>query len=263
MAGNDSQKQFLTLIRDFASEKSQGERRIINLKKRSQELQSELETANTEVEEAKHQKETADQELKGYEVELARNESAIQTLEERIVSIQDELSAYGSDVEALKNKEAETRDDFIEKMLDLNAQIRKFHETRASIFQNDNCSESASKPGPAKAKAEDAEAVKRDLQNKLAQIVFQITKEEEEYQVEQNIHTQLQEELNILERKASLIEGITKENMEMQELARQTSELENRCASLGDELQKRSVCPSCHRDNTEALSEIVQAGDEN
>ncbi|XP_016465663.1 uncharacterized protein LOC107788503 isoform X1 [Nicotiana tabacum] len=264
MAGNDSQKQFLTLIRDFASEKSQGERRVINLKKRSQELQSELEVANTEVEEAKHQKETADQELKGYEVELARNESAIQTLEERIVLIQDELSAYGSDVEALKNKESETRDDFIEKMLDLNAQIRKFHETRASIFQNDNCSDSASNPaGPAKAKGEDAEAVKRDLQNKLAQIVSQITKEEEEYQVEQNIHSQLEEELNILERKASLIEGITKENMEMQELARQTSELENRCASLGDELQRRSVCPSCHRDNTEALGEIVQAGNEN
>lgn len=66
-----------------------------------------------------------------------------------------------------------------------------------------------------------------------------------------------------MERKASLIEGITKENMEMQELARQTSELENRRSSLGDELQRRSVCPRCHKDNAEALGQILQAGDEN
>ncbi|KAK4712511.1 hypothetical protein R3W88_007024 [Solanum pinnatisectum] len=102
MAGNESQKQFLTLLREFASEKSQGERRIVNHKKRNQQLQSELELAYAEVEEAKNQKETAEQELKGYEVELARNESAIQTLEEGILWIQDELSAYGSNVESLK-----------------------------------------------------------------------------------------------------------------------------------------------------------------
>ncbi|MCE0482473.1 hypothetical protein HAX54_041270 [Datura stramonium] len=314
MAGNDSQKQFLTLIREFASEKSQAERRIINHKKRNLELQLELEVANAEVQEAKHQKETAEQELKGYEVELARNESAIQTLEEGMAFIQDELSAYGSNLEALKVK-IYSRDDFIEKMLELNAKIRKFHESMASILRNDNFSDSASKPGllthvdkrssfcdvffklkkncftpsqagPAKAKAEDVEAFNRDLQNKLAQIVSQITKEEEEFQAEQDIHRQasycvfvrpLEEELSILERKVSLIEGITKENMEMQEShaldsstiivsltgSKQTSELENRCSSLGDELQRRSVCPRCHKDNTEALGEILQAGDEN
>ncbi|CAN4082530.1 unnamed protein product [Withania somnifera] len=218
MAGNDSQKQFLTLIREFASEKSQGERRIINQKKRIQELQSELEIANAEFKEAKNQKEISDQELKGYEVELARNESATQTLEEGIAFIQDELSAYGFALEALKKKDADTRDEFIEKMLELNAKIRKFHESIASIFRND--SNSASKPGRAKAKAEDAEALERDLQNELAQIVSQITKEEEEYQVEQNIHRQVEEELSVLERKASLLEGITKENMEIQELSR-------------------------------------------
>ncbi|KAF3622541.1 putative paired amphipathic helix protein Sin3-like 1-like [Capsicum annuum] len=198
MAGNDSQKQFLTLIRDFASEKSQGERRIINQRKQIQELQSELEIANAEAAAAKNEKEIAEQELKGYEVELAMNESAIQILEERIALIQDELSAYGVDLEALKVK-SYPRDDFIEKMLELNAKIRKFHESVASIFRNDNCSDSASNPGPAKAKAEDVEAFKRD-QNKLAQI--------------------LEEELSILERKASLIEEITKENKEIQELAR-------------------------------------------
>lgn len=45
--------------------------------------------------------------------------------------------------------------------------------------------------------------------------------------------------------------------------SKQTSELENKCASLGDELQRRSVCPKCHKDNTAALRQILQAGDEN
>lgn len=59
-----------------------------------------------------------------------------------------------------------------------------------SFFKlNKNCF-TPSRAGSAKAKAEDAEAFKGDLQNKLAQIVSQITKEEEEYQVEQNIHRQ-------------------------------------------------------------------------
>ncbi|CAN4079308.1 unnamed protein product [Withania somnifera] len=197
MAGNDSQKQILTLIRDFASEKSQGKRRIINQNKRIQELQSELEIANAEVEEAKNQKEITEQEIKGYKVELARNKSAIQTLEvyhfftlmEGIVFIQDELIAYGFDLEALKLLQVINRNCFV-----------------------------PSQASRGKAKAEDAEAFERDLQNELAQI-----------QVEQNIHRQasyfvsvtpVEEELSILERKASLIEAITKENMEMQELAR-------------------------------------------
>ncbi|CAA2982113.1 Hypothetical predicted protein [Olea europaea subsp. europaea] len=80
MAGNDPQKQLLTLIRDFASEKSQGERRIVNQKKRIEELQSELEAANAELEGEKRHKESTEQELKGYEVELSMNEASIQTI---------------------------------------------------------------------------------------------------------------------------------------------------------------------------------------
>lgn len=45
--------------------------------------------------------------------------------------------------------------------------------------------------------------------------------------------------------------------------SKQISELENKCASLGDELQRRSVCPRCHKDNAVALSQILQAGEEN
>ena len=127
MAASDPQRQLLTLIRDFASEKSQGgthyshsphfrlvaektkeksklhvffcflfinaielvsrrdlwyaERRIVGLKKRIQELRSEVDAANVELEDAKCLKEITEQEIKGYEVELAMNEASIQTLE--------------------------------------------------------------------------------------------------------------------------------------------------------------------------------------
>ena len=60
------------------------ERRVVGLKKRIQELQSEMDIANAELEESKRSKDAAEQELKGYEVELAMNEEAsIQTLEVR------------------------------------------------------------------------------------------------------------------------------------------------------------------------------------
>ena len=56
----------------------------MGLKKRIQDLQSEMDVANAELEESKRSKDAAEQKLKGYEVELAMNEEAsIQTLEVR------------------------------------------------------------------------------------------------------------------------------------------------------------------------------------
>lgn len=42
---------------------------------------------------------------------------------------------------------------------------------------------------------------------------------------------------------------------------KQTSELEEKCATLGDELQKRFQCPYCNQDNSAELSEILQPCD--
>ncbi|KAF9589047.1 hypothetical protein IFM89_018309, partial [Coptis chinensis] len=66
-----------TLICDFATEKSQGERRVAGLKKRIEELRSTLDLTNEHLEEAKGLKESAEQELKGFEVELSLNDSSI------------------------------------------------------------------------------------------------------------------------------------------------------------------------------------------
>ncbi|KAG6790142.1 hypothetical protein POTOM_006290 [Populus tomentosa] len=123
MAATDPQRQLLTLIRDFASEKSQGERRVVGLEKRIVELGCQLDAANAEMEEVKRFKENTELELKGYEFQLAFNDVSIQTLEARISMIQDEISSVGSEVEGLKDEEGASRDEFIRQMFELNTKI--------------------------------------------------------------------------------------------------------------------------------------------
>ncbi|XP_027073749.1 uncharacterized protein [Coffea arabica] len=254
MAGMDSEKQLLSLIRNFASENSHGEHEIVNLKKRIEELRSELIKANAELEDAKLGKESSEQELKGYEVELAMNEASIQTLEARINSVQDAISAVGSELEALRNQGDAERDDFIDKMLELNARIRKFHESVVSDpNKEDSCGTTSSKEGVSKTAAE-VEIV----QSELDQTVSRIKLEKRAYETEQGVHKLVQQDLSDLERKASLMESIMKEDTELRELTRQTSELEEKCASFRDELQRRFQCPSCQRDNSEALDVLLQ-----
>ncbi|KAK1383718.1 Spindle assembly checkpoint component [Heracleum sosnowskyi] len=251
MAKIDSQKQFLTLIRGFASESSQGERRIVDLKKRSDELRYEIGGANAELEDAKRVKEMTEQDIKGYEVELAMKEASIQTLEARVGLIQNEVAVSKSELEALKIEEGCLRDDFIERMLRMNATIRKFQETSVYAFNGNDCLGTSKK--------EDAKVVRRSLEDNLAQIVSQTIAEEQKYLAEQNIHNQAQQELIQLEEKLDLMEAVLRESKELQELTRQTSEFEVLSASLGNDLQNRCLCPSCHRDNVEALGGILQA----
>ncbi|KAE9449192.1 hypothetical protein C3L33_18902, partial [Rhododendron williamsianum] len=231
MAGTDPQKQLFALLRDFAAENSQGERRIVGLKKRIQELWSEFELANAELEDAKCLKENMEQEIKGYEVELAMNEASIQMLEARVSLIHEEISVAGSGLEALKNEEGALRDDFIYKMFVLNADIRKFQEKMVCALAKDNLIESSINNGKDLRDAEDAEVSKRALENQIAELVSETNIEEQECQAELNARNQL------------------------------SSELEEKIASLGEELQKRCLCPSCGLDNAEALGGILQASD--
>ncbi|CAI9752670.1 unnamed protein product [Fraxinus pennsylvanica] len=219
MAGNDPQKQLLTLIRDFASEKSQGERRIVNQKKQIEELRSELEAANAELEGEKRHKESTEQELKGYEVELSMNEASIQTVKARIALTQDEISKVGSQLEALKSDESSARDGFIGKMLELNGQIRKFQESITSSFGAENFFEATSNDGSLNASAQDALEARRDLEDKLSQIISQTHVEEQEYHNEQVVYEQIQQDLINLEKRALLMEAIKKESLELQELS--------------------------------------------
>ncbi|XP_022750611.1 myosin-11 [Durio zibethinus] len=218
MAGTDPPKNLISLIRDFASEKSQGERRVVGLKKQIEDLRSELEAANAEHEEAKRLKETTEQELKGFEFELALNKASVQALEARISHIQDEISTVGSEVEELKNKEAALRDEFISQMVEFNTKIRKFQETIDSGFQNKNTVGNAAEEGHKFVKKEVTEIASRTIEDQVAHILSQIAKEEEEYLAQQNIQKQFQLELIDTERKVCLMEAMMQETKALEDL---------------------------------------------
>ncbi|KAK4603901.1 hypothetical protein RGQ29_012417 [Quercus rubra] len=263
MAGNDPQRQLLTLIRDFASEKSQGERRVVGLKKRIEELRYELDTANAELEDAKRAKETAEQELKGYEVELTMNEASIQALEARISLIQDEVSTIGYDVEALKNTEGALRDEFISQMVELNARIRKFHQEAMTCDVHHENHVGMATETKDKHVTEVTEVDPKTSEDTLAHIISQTAKEEGEFQAELNFQKQVQQDLIDFEKKVSLMEVIMKVKKAVDDITMQSDELEFKFASLREELQRSFICPSCHLDNVEALSGFDQVDEAN
>ncbi|XVE83872.1 hypothetical protein DITRI_Ditri16bG0122900 [Diplodiscus trichospermus] len=225
MAGTDPPKNLVALICDFASEKSQGERRVVGLKKQIEDLRSEVEAANSELEEAKRLKETTEQELKGFEFELALNDASIQALEARIYLIQSEISTVGSEVEELKNKEAKLRDEFISQMVEFNNKIRKFQETIASGFQNKNTAGNAADEGHKFVNKEVTEVAPQTIEDQLAHIASQIAKEEEEYLAEQNIQKQVQLELTDIERKVCLMEAMMQETKALKDLTRYPNQI--------------------------------------
>ncbi|XP_024007401.1 uncharacterized protein LOC18011742 isoform X1 [Eutrema salsugineum] len=259
MAGIDTQKQLLSLIRDFTSEKSRGEQRVVGLKKRIETLQSEVEAANAEVEHAKRIKEVAEEELNGYEVELSLNDATIQSLEARIALLQDEISTVGNEVDTLKNKEGLLREQFISEMAELNKEIRVFQRTVTSSLGIDD---STGITANIKVFEGGYGADSENIKDMLSDVNSQLAKEEEGYLAEQIIKEQLQKELDEYEKKRSLMEAITDKTSSVQVLARQTSELEQTLASLGEELQKRCRCQHCQAENLEVLSLLLQ-GDQN
>ncbi|BAS97018.1 Os06g0244200 [Oryza sativa Japonica Group] len=101
-AGGEPQKQLLSIIRDFAAEKSHGERRVTDLKRRLDDLRAASDAAAAELEAAKRAREGAEQELRGGQVQVAIAAASIQALEATISHLQEEISKAGSDLDALK-----------------------------------------------------------------------------------------------------------------------------------------------------------------
>ncbi|XP_058115517.1 uncharacterized protein LOC131258304 isoform X2 [Magnolia sinica] len=192
MAGGDSQKQLLSLIRDFATEKSQGERRVSDLRKRSAELRTELVTANAVLENAKRCKETTEHDLRGSEVELSLNEASIQAQEARTCLLQEEISKIGSDLGHLKNDEGFSRDDFIKKMFELNKKLRKLQETTIISFHKEKSADFSSCIDQ---KVEDKQAfniqdILKAIEDKLVHISAQTHEKEQECNEEENIRNE-------------------------------------------------------------------------
>ncbi|KAF7129150.1 hypothetical protein RHSIM_Rhsim10G0029100 [Rhododendron simsii] len=247
-------------------EESYTERRIVGLKKRIQELWSEFELANAELEDAKSLKENMEQEIKGYEVELAMNEASIQTLEARVALFQEEISVAGSGLEALKLYRV--NGDYVPSLF-----LTLLPASVNLMWKKFSSMDFLRSKGKDLCDAEDAEVSRRALENQIAKLVSQTNFEEQECQAELNacnqfllkiVYTnykltslklvQVQLELIDMERKVFLMEAIMKESILVQSWKK-------RIASLGEELQKRCLCPSCGIDNVEALGGILQACD--
>ncbi|URE41998.1 hypothetical protein MUK42_09163, partial [Musa troglodytarum] len=88
MASGESQKHLLSLIRNIASEKSQEELRVSDLKKRLLELQNDLNVANADLDGAKRSREMAEQELRGSQVQ-----ARISLLQQEILKLRSDLDA--------------------------------------------------------------------------------------------------------------------------------------------------------------------------
>ncbi|GMH05073.1 hypothetical protein Nepgr_006913 [Nepenthes gracilis] len=179
MVRTENQKQLLSWISDYASDSSQKERRVVNLKKQIHQLRCKIDAACAELENAKLLKETTEQALRGYEVELAIAEASVQTTETRIASSQYEISTVGSDVEALKNQEGAMRDKFIKEMFDFNCEIRRFHALVSSSISEESCTRGSSARADQDCRGRnDAEfiALGREISSVASEI---ITKEQE------------------------------------------------------------------------------------
>ncbi|CAN8266075.1 unnamed protein product [Cochlearia groenlandica] len=224
MAGIDTQKQLLSLIRDFTSERSRGEQRVVGLKKRIDSLQSEVEAANEELEHAKRVKESAEEDLNGYIVESSLNDSTIQSLEARIALLQGEISTVGNEVEALKVLFSNCaysfflcRDQFISQMAELNNEMRLFSDLRAVIFV---LLQHIYKVSDVKDNKDRYKAESKAIKDMVNDLNSQLAKEEEGYVAEQNLQKQLHKELDEYEKKMSLMEAITDKTNSIQALAR-------------------------------------------
>ncbi|GAU23055.1 hypothetical protein TSUD_337030 [Trifolium subterraneum] len=299
--GNDSQKQLLSIIRNFATEKSQGERRVVTLRKQFETLKSDLSIANAELEKFKRCKELVEQELKGFELhfdQFIRNmldlNAKIRKFLESIVACNAvEYAACGGSVilptvidddflpmlilcnEQQSANFVTTRESRVNSLVQHVAPVNTgvsmiwsalmivawgwpvpllgwdwpSPEHKSCIFQQNGKRikidfEFVSDPAPVTIKENDTDAALGALESRLSEILSQTTKEDDEFQAQQEIYKNVSSNSNAIK-------------------SRLSSKLEATYSSLGEELQNRSMCPKCHLDNLEALTASLQANEEN
>nr|XP_018673504.1 PREDICTED: tropomyosin [Musa acuminata subsp. malaccensis] len=226
MASGESQKHLLSLIRNFASEKSQEELRVSDRKKRLLELQNDLNVANADLDGAKRSREMVEQELRGSQVQLSMIGASIHAQEARISLLQEEILKLRSDLDTLKSEVRFMRDEFVNSMCELNKKIRN-------------------------TKLLDMQGFLKGLEDNITCLSTQMHELEAEYEKERHNRDKVCEQLAHVERRWFLVTAIMEETKQLQELAKQTSELEKVYASLGEDLQKKCTCPGCGSNNIE------------
>ncbi|URE42006.1 hypothetical protein MUK42_09163 [Musa troglodytarum] len=208
MASGESQKHLLSLIRNIASEKSQEELRVSDLKKRLLELQNDLNVANADLDGAKRSREMAEQELRGSQVQVSMIGASIQAQEARISLLQQEILKLRSDLDALNSEVGFMRDEFVKSMCELNKKIRQFQEITVNAFQMEQPGQLCSDNGFLKG-----------LEDNITCLSTQMHELEAEYEKERHDHDKVCEELAHVERRWFLVTAIMEETKQLQELA--------------------------------------------
>ncbi|XP_038905387.1 uncharacterized protein LOC120091435 isoform X2 [Benincasa hispida] len=255
MVLSENQKLFLSLIKEYTTEKQQEEQRIVVLKKRIEELQSELEATNVELENVKHAKETTEQELKGCEVELSLNDTSIQTLEARISVLQGEIASVGSELDSLKCEENVTRDQVINRLFDLNKKIRKFQEQlyKKNVESVRNATEESHEP-----EEDNTKTSSQSLEERLIKLITQISHGDDDCLTEEKFLIENRRTMIYLEKRRASMAMMVKGTEELEALAKQNSGFEVTYGHISEELLKSCICPYCFKDNAEALDNIPQ-----
>ncbi|OEL28386.1 hypothetical protein BAE44_0010594 [Dichanthelium oligosanthes] len=167
-AGSETPKQLLSIIRDFASEKSHGgehanpcpplplrtaqsdrvvrapaltgrfvsraERRVSDLRRRLADVRAAADAAAAELDAAKRAREAAEQELRGSQVQAAIADATIQALEvsprlaPALMIYLSRLQCACFVIRITSSKGDSERDEFISKMHEMNAKIRQFQQ---------------------------------------------------------------------------------------------------------------------------------------
>ncbi|WOK91955.1 tropomyosin [Canna indica] len=230
MACGESQKQLLSLIRNYASEKSQEgkvvapqcfwsdkhgpiailntyffylELRVSDLKKKLLDLQKHLDAANTDLDGAKRSREVAEQELRGSQVQMSMIGASIQALEARIALLRDEVLMFHSNLDALKILNFSFAD--LSLMLQLHELLNLQTGKRTS--------------GPQEILDPQGILKLKDLEDKTTCLSAQMQELEAEYLNEQCRRDKDREELAHIERRWFLVTAIMEETKQLQELA--------------------------------------------
>ncbi|CAN6198144.1 unnamed protein product, partial [Urochloa humidicola] len=259
-AGSETPKQLLSIIRDFASEKSHGERRVSDLRRRLADARAAADAAAADLDAAKRAREVAEQELRGSQVQAAIAAASIQALEATISRLQEEISKVGSDLDELKSKEDSERDEFISKMHEMNSKIRQFQQMFSLQLADYNQFGLQSAEGQHvedKGKTIESDGILKDLADKASNIEAEVQLLEEEYKKDLLDHDKVRQELANVQAKRVLMEAVMGETKHLQELGGRAAELEKVHASLAQELQRRYTCPGCGVNNMPGLEEAA------
>ncbi|KAM0827469.1 hypothetical protein ACQ4PT_068185 [Festuca glaucescens] len=216
--GGEPQKQLLSIIRDFAAEKSHGERTVSGLKRRLDDVLAAADAATAELEAAKRAREAAETDLRGSQVQasIAARPSRRSRQFRQMASVElarkcSEVSADGHNVNN-KNETAESEDmvtDLADKLSNIEAEMHALEEEyqKDLLDHKQVCQELT------------------DVQAKRALIeaVMDETK-------------QLQEKLSLTGHK-------------------RVAKVEKVLNSVAEELQRRYTCPGCGTNNMGGMEE--------